>query len=69
MWNVAFFCNTEMLLVGKSSSIKPYLMQKVALRKGADVTRSRGRIVLFQVSDVVNDTEQSSTCTKSVNKV
>lgn len=44
-------------------------MWKVALRKGAGVTRSRGKIVLIQVSDVKNDKEQSSTCTKSVNKV
>lgn len=44
-------------------------MWKVALRKGADMTRSRGRIVLIQAGDVENDKEQSGTCTESVNKV
>lgn len=54
---------------GKKVSKQNTLDEKEDLRKGTGVMRSRGKIVLIQVSEVENDKEQSGTCTESVNKV
>lgn len=52
------FREAELVPGGKSSLKKPITMSKGALRKGADVTRSRGKIVLIQGSDVAQTQQE-----------